>query len=67
MLAASGVLDERMGGPGFSPFKPNTNYVRVYRPKDNSARPNGGGWSTCPRCGWSRTPSSARSIAPTPA
>jgi hypothetical protein len=34
MLAASGVLDERMGGPGFSPFEPNTNYVRVYRPKE---------------------------------
>jgi hypothetical protein len=34
MLAASGVLDERMGGPGFSPFKPNTNYVRVYQPKE---------------------------------
>jgi hypothetical protein len=35
MLAASGVLDERMGGPGFSPFKPNTNYVRVYLPKED--------------------------------
>src|SRR5580700_1649863 len=23
-----------MGGPGFSPFQPNTNYVRVYRPKE---------------------------------
>ncbi len=34
MLAVSGVLDERMGGPGFSPFQPNTNYVRVYRPKE---------------------------------
>lgn len=34
MLAASGVLDERMGGPGFSPFKPNKNYVRVYLPKE---------------------------------
>jgi hypothetical protein len=34
MLAASGVLDERMGGPGFSPFRPNTNYVRVYLPKE---------------------------------
>jgi Protein of unknown function (DUF1553)/Protein of unknown function (DUF1549)/Planctomycete cytochrome C len=34
MLAASGVLDERMGGPGFSPFQPNTNYVRVYQPKE---------------------------------
>lgn len=35
MLAVSGVLDERMGGPGFSPFKPNTNYVRVYQPKED--------------------------------
>jgi len=34
MLAASGVLDERMGGPGFSAFEPNNNYVRVYRPKE---------------------------------
>jgi hypothetical protein len=34
MLAASGALDERMGGPGFSPFQPNTNYVRVYLPKE---------------------------------
>jgi hypothetical protein len=38
MLAASGVLDERMGGPGFSPFKPNTNYVRVYLPKEDFGR-----------------------------
>ncbi|HEV8003696.1 MAG TPA: DUF1553 domain-containing protein, partial [Planctomycetaceae bacterium] len=35
MLAASGVLDERMGAPGFSPFKPNKNYVRVYLPKED--------------------------------
>jgi len=34
MLAASGVLDERMAGPGFSAFQPNDNYVRVYRPKE---------------------------------
>jgi Protein of unknown function (DUF1553)/Protein of unknown function (DUF1549)/Planctomycete cytochrome C len=34
MLAASGVIDERMGGPGFSPFQPNSNYVRVYLPKE---------------------------------
>jgi hypothetical protein len=34
MLAASGALDARMGGPGFSPFQPNTNYVRVYLPKE---------------------------------
>jgi hypothetical protein len=39
MLAASGVLDERMGGPGFSPFKPNTNYVRVYLPKEDFGPP----------------------------
>lgn len=32
MLAVSGVLDSRMGGPGFSVFKPNDNYVRVYEP-----------------------------------
>jgi hypothetical protein len=39
MLAASGVLDERMGGPGFSPFRPNTNYVRVYLPKEDFGPP----------------------------
>jgi len=39
MLAASGVLDERMGGPGFSPFQPNTNYVRVYVPKEDFGPP----------------------------
>ncbi len=39
MLAASGVLEERMGGPGFSPFKPNTNYVRVYLPKEEFGPP----------------------------
>jgi hypothetical protein len=33
MLAVSGVLDLRMGGPGYSAFAPNTNYVRVYDPK----------------------------------
>jgi hypothetical protein len=33
MLAATGVLDLRMGGPGFSAFAPNFNYVRVYDPK----------------------------------
>lgn len=35
MLAASGALDLTMGGPGFSVFEPNDNYVRVYRPKKN--------------------------------
>ncbi|HYF34294.1 MAG TPA: DUF1549 and DUF1553 domain-containing protein, partial [Prosthecobacter sp.] len=33
MLAAAGTLDLRMGGPGYSVFAPNTNYVRVYDPK----------------------------------
>jgi len=34
ILMASGVLNERMGGPGFSAFVPNTYYVRVYSPKE---------------------------------
>jgi mono/diheme cytochrome c family protein len=34
MLAVSGVLDLRMGGPGYSVFEPNDNYVRVYNPKE---------------------------------
>ncbi|MCH8922283.1 MAG: DUF1553 domain-containing protein, partial [Planctomycetes bacterium] len=34
ILATTGVLDLRMGGPGFDVFKPNTNYVRNYIPKD---------------------------------
>jgi hypothetical protein len=33
ILAVSGTLDLRMGGPGFSVFEPNDNYVRVYNPK----------------------------------
>lgn len=33
MLLVTGVLDLTMYGPGFSPFVPNTNYVRVYLPK----------------------------------
>ena len=33
VLAASGKLDVTMGGPGFLPFEPNDNYVRVYNPK----------------------------------
>jgi mono/diheme cytochrome c family protein len=33
ILFVSGKLDLRMGGPGFSAFEPNTNYVRVYAPK----------------------------------
>ncbi len=34
ILAVSGSLDQSMGGPGFSLFKPNSNYVRVYDPKE---------------------------------
>ena len=33
ILAVSGKLDWKMGGPGFSFFEPNDNYVRVYAPK----------------------------------
>ena len=31
MLAVSGKLDLRMGGPGFDLFEPNENYVKVYK------------------------------------
>ncbi|MCP5527916.1 MAG: PSD1 domain-containing protein [Verrucomicrobiales bacterium] len=34
ILAVSGNLDLRPGGPGWSPFVPNDNYVRVYVPRD---------------------------------
>ncbi len=33
ILAVSGRLDLRMGGPGFDLFDPNTNYVKVYNSK----------------------------------
>lgn len=33
ILALSGKLDLHMGGPGFSAFEANSNYVRVYNPK----------------------------------
>jgi len=33
ILAVSGKLDLKQGGPGFSAFEPNDNYVRVYNPK----------------------------------
>jgi hypothetical protein len=33
ILAISGKLDLRMGGPGFDLFEPNTNYVKVYATK----------------------------------
>jgi hypothetical protein len=35
ILAVSGVLDLTPGGPGFSAFEPNENYVRVYTPKQS--------------------------------
>jgi hypothetical protein len=37
MLAASGALDRSMGGPGYSAFEPNTNYVRNYVPRADFA------------------------------
>jgi hypothetical protein len=33
MLAVSGKLDLRMGGPGFDLFEPNDNYVKIYTSK----------------------------------
>ncbi len=39
MLAVAGSLDLRMGGPGFSVFAPNSNYVRVYDPKQDFGPP----------------------------
>lgn len=33
ILSVSGKLDERMGGPGYDAFLPNSNYVKVYLPK----------------------------------
>lgn len=34
ILFVTGKLDLKMGGPGFSLFEPNGNYVRVYKPKE---------------------------------
>jgi cytochrome c551/c552 len=34
ILAVSGRLDTRMGGPGYNIWEPNTNYVAVYKPRD---------------------------------
>ncbi len=39
VLAVSGNLDPRMGGPGFDLFEPNTNYVKVYTPKKEFGPP----------------------------
>ena len=38
ILEVAGALDHRMGGPGWSPFEPNENYVRVYAPKSRFDR-----------------------------
>jgi hypothetical protein len=35
ILAVSGTLNRTMGGPGFDLFEPNTNYVKVYTPKND--------------------------------
>ena len=39
ILFVSGLLDLRVGGPGYSPFEPNDNYVRVYNPKQQYGPP----------------------------
>src|SRR5262249_30358459 len=33
ILAASGRLESRMGGPGYNIWEKNTNYVAVYKPR----------------------------------
>ena len=67
MLAASGVSTSAWEAPDSVPFSPiRTTFASTCR-KKNLDRRNGGGWSTCRRCGWNRTRSSARSIALTPA
>ena len=38
ILAVSGQLDERAGGPGFDLFEPNTNYVKIYNSKRDFVR-----------------------------
>ncbi|MBL6720371.1 MAG: DUF1553 domain-containing protein [Planctomycetes bacterium] len=35
LLAVTGTLDRTPGGPGFSAFEPNDNYVRNYEPLDH--------------------------------
>jgi hypothetical protein len=35
ILAVSGALEGRMGGPGYDVFEPNANYVKVYIPKQS--------------------------------
>ena len=38
ILATSGQLDTRMGGPGYNIWEPNTNYVAVYKPRTELGR-----------------------------
>jgi hypothetical protein len=38
ILATSGQLDTRMGGPGYNIWEPNTNYVAVYKPRAELGR-----------------------------
>src|SRR5262249_24525410 len=33
ILVASGMLDPRMGGPGYNVWEKNTNYVAIYKPR----------------------------------
>jgi hypothetical protein len=35
ILAVAGTLDPTMGGPGYNPWKSNTNYVVVFNPRDD--------------------------------
>jgi mono/diheme cytochrome c family protein len=35
ILATSGQLDTRMGGPGYNIWEPNSNYVAVYKPRSD--------------------------------
>lgn len=39
ILWLSGKLDLKMGGPGYHVFEPNSNYVRVYNPKQEFGPP----------------------------
>ncbi len=39
ILSVAGTLDLRMGGPGYSAFEPNDNYVHVYIPRARFALP----------------------------
>ena len=67
ILAVSGKLDLRMGGPGFSCSSRTTITCGSMRRERSSARPSGGGWSTRTVVRQRRTACSARSIVPTAA